>query len=290
MTHPDVDQVAELLAGLLPAPEERRLREHLAGCADCARLAQQLEDVSGVLRAEGQATTPIPQDVAHRLDSALADELHRREAEAEPAQAQADSVPEDDVHAASGVTSLTDRRTRRRRALAGGLLAAAAVTVAAVGLGEMMGSGGSAQFGSAGSADVASREQQSSGPQVAAGSAPGIEGAPKGRHDLSQEGLEAGPNLFRALSDRNLIAVVARGHDPGSSRLDRAACVRTALGGGADLGSVASYAVRMAPDVGRGRGGVPGAVVLRPTSAPTEGLLVACSPQPHVVLRRGLSP
>lgn len=289
MNHPDVDQVAELLAGLLPAPEERRLREHLAGCADCARLAQQLEDVSGVLRAEGQVTTPIPEDVAHRLDSVLADELHRREAESEPAHARADSAPDDDVPAA-GVTSLAQRRTRRRRALAGGLLAAAAVTVAAVGLVEMMGSGGSAQLGSAGSADVASREPQSSGPQVAAGSAPGIEGAPKGRHDLSQDGLEAGPNLFRALSDRNLIAVVARGHDPGSSRLDRAACVRTALGGGADLGSVASYAVRMAPDVGRGRGGVPGAVVLRPTSAPTEGLLVACSPRPHVVLRRGLSP
>jgi hypothetical protein len=292
VTHPDVEQVADLLGGLLPRAEARRVRDHLAGCAECARVARQVEDVTAALHAEAQVTPRVPDDVARRLDAALAAEVHERATAAEADEAEG-GVTRDEVYAGSGVTSLAQRRVRRRRAMAGGLLAAAAVTVAAVGLGGMLGSGGSSQLESAagGSTETAAQDAASQHPGAFSSSsrAPGTPTGPDVALEQDRSDEAFGAAELGNLRERSLIAAVAGRHVPGSTHLDHPDCVRSALGAGADAGSVASYAVRL-PQPGRGRAGTPAAVVLRPLTAPTEGLLVACSPQPHVVLRRGLGP
>jgi hypothetical protein len=280
VTHPSVDEVALHLEGLLAPADERRVGAHLRDCAECAATARDLEALPEALRAAADtAAPPIPAEVAERIKAAVAREAAVRAGDGPGTR---DAPPEEDV------PSLAERRTRRRRALGAGLLAAAAATVVAVGLGELV------QTGGQGDAVSGQAQQESAvagarpaGPSGERGHALSPDGAPRRQQNrgLSTSGADddAGSRLA------GLVEGVAVAHDPDRARHERGACVRTALGlpdaaDGGGAGAVASYAVRLATP----SGAVPGAVVLRPSGAPTEGLVVACDRPPRVLLRHGL--
>jgi hypothetical protein len=274
VTHPSVEQVADYLEGVLGTDEHDRVRAHLEECEACTATAHDLATMPQTLRTAAATTPPMPEQVAARLQSALADEARRRPRPV-------------------AVSDLAGRRQRRRRALTGGLLAAAAVTVVAVGLGEVVGPGGTGSSGgSAGEsavsgrapADAADPRRPEAGRPRPDGSTaqrrgPGVAVAPEARG-----GRGDSPEPFlRGLTPAELIDAVAARHVPGTVRRDRPACVDAALGNGAR--TAAAYAVRLPA----GSGGTRGLVVLRPGAAPTEGVLLACDPSPRVLLRRGLS-
>ncbi|WP_369266477.1 anti-sigma factor [Streptomyces harbinensis] len=112
--HPEPADIAALDEDLHPPAEARRLREHLAGCPECAQIRQELQ----LLRQElTQLPAPeMPPEVAARIDAALA-----AEAAATPARV-------------SRFRALVSRETGRRPHLA----LAAVGTVVAVGLGTLL--------------------------------------------------------------------------------------------------------------------------------------------------------
>jgi hypothetical protein len=75
-THPDTDVLAEFHAGLTTGRRGARIAAHLAECDRCRALRDDLAGFSGLLAAiPAQA---MPDQVAQRLDSALAAEVARR--------------------------------------------------------------------------------------------------------------------------------------------------------------------------------------------------------------------
>jgi hypothetical protein len=292
VTHPSVEEVALHLEGVLEHADEQRVRAHLEQCTDCAATARGLEGLTGQLHAAAHSSEPplpIPTDVAASIESALA-----REAGERGPVSGTDGAPVDEAGARGPVDDLAERRRRRRRVLSGGLLAAAAATVVAVGLGELVQTGGGAAGGSAESATAqgtagrrpdslrgpaisSSLDAKEQTPAQAAGE-PGTGGP----HGVGPGGPRAHLQGRRG-DDAALIAGVAAAHAPERAQHDRPGCVRAALGD--DLGPVASYAVRLP-----GITGPPAVVVLRPNLHPTVGVLVACTPQPRVLARHGLQP
>jgi hypothetical protein len=76
MTHPDSEILAEFRAGLITGRDGARISAHLAGCARCAGLCDQLAEVSVLLAAV--PAPALPDAVAQRLDSVLAAEAAKR--------------------------------------------------------------------------------------------------------------------------------------------------------------------------------------------------------------------
>ncbi len=73
--HPEPAEIAALGADLLPPDEAEPVREHLAGCASCSEIESDLVALS---RELGDVPSPrIPDDVADRIDGALAAEATR---------------------------------------------------------------------------------------------------------------------------------------------------------------------------------------------------------------------
>jgi hypothetical protein len=126
--HVSAEQVADLLEGLLPEAESATVAAHIDGCAECAGLRDDLEALPALLAAT--TASPMPIDVAARLDAALADAAADREPASRPAT----------------VTSLHSRPQSRgsrfvTRSFAG-VAAAAAVVVGFVVVGNVTGGGG----------------------------------------------------------------------------------------------------------------------------------------------------
>ena len=132
MSHPDTDVLAEFRAGLVTGRRAAMITAHLADCARCAAVADELAGVSALLAAV--PAPAMPDRVTQRLDTVLAAEVaHRNESER-----------------ARGV-SPQDRATRPRRAGHGGLrrislrvlVPATAVVLLAAGGGYFLSSHGS---------------------------------------------------------------------------------------------------------------------------------------------------
>ncbi|MFD8429981.1 MULTISPECIES: anti-sigma factor family protein [Streptomyces] len=73
--HPDVVEISDLAEGILPSARTTDVRRHLESCALCADVYASLEEVQGLL---GTLPPPaaMPDDVAARIDAALAAEPH----------------------------------------------------------------------------------------------------------------------------------------------------------------------------------------------------------------------
>ncbi|MFF4573248.1 anti-sigma factor family protein [Streptomyces sp. NPDC001410] len=71
--HPDVAEISDLTEGLLPPDRSTELRRHLEGCELCADVHASLEEIRGLLGTM-PGPTPMPADVAGRIDAALAAE------------------------------------------------------------------------------------------------------------------------------------------------------------------------------------------------------------------------
>jgi hypothetical protein len=90
--HPDAEAIARYQAGLLSGSRGRRLAAHVAGCARCASVSDQLARVGPALVSV--PATPMPDAVERQITAALAVEAATRPAGASPAGAQpADARP-----------------------------------------------------------------------------------------------------------------------------------------------------------------------------------------------------
>ncbi len=71
--HPEVSEISDLTEGLLSPSRTAELRQHLAECDLCAEIQDSLEEIRGLLGTM-PAPEPMPEDVAARIDAALAAE------------------------------------------------------------------------------------------------------------------------------------------------------------------------------------------------------------------------
>lgn len=71
--HPDVAEISDLAEGLLPPSRSADLRRHLDACELCAEVHVSLEEIRGLLGTLPEPSA-MPDDVAHRIDAALAAE------------------------------------------------------------------------------------------------------------------------------------------------------------------------------------------------------------------------
>jgi len=70
--HPPIEQISDLVAGLLPAAEALALNSHLAACPDCTEERTALLELSDLLAGEGASGIEMPPEVAATLDAAIA--------------------------------------------------------------------------------------------------------------------------------------------------------------------------------------------------------------------------
>ncbi|MEU2287360.1 hypothetical protein ABZ614_36555 [Streptomyces sp. NPDC013178] len=112
--HPDVAEISDLTEGLLPPSRSAEVRRHLNGCELCADVHASLEEIRGLL---GTLSGPprMPDDVAHRIDAALAAEalLHATAPETTAAAAKDSTVSESDPDRAADVSRETSTGTVR---------------------------------------------------------------------------------------------------------------------------------------------------------------------------------
>ncbi|MFE9459804.1 anti-sigma factor family protein [Streptomyces californicus] len=73
--HPEVSEISDLTEGLLTPSRTAEVRQHLADCDLCAEIHDSLEEVRGLLGAM-PAPEPMPEDIAARIDAALAAEAY----------------------------------------------------------------------------------------------------------------------------------------------------------------------------------------------------------------------
>lgn len=78
VSHVGNDLLADFLGGLLPADDEAWVAAHLRGCPTCARARDALLEVRALLRHAGAEPLPMPDEVAERLEAALAAESRAR--------------------------------------------------------------------------------------------------------------------------------------------------------------------------------------------------------------------
>ncbi|MFB7242490.1 hypothetical protein CW362_27930 [Streptomyces populi] len=158
--HPDVAEISDLTEGLLSPSRTEDVRQHLDGCALCADVYDSLEEIRGLLGTL-PGTSRMPDDVAERIDAALAAEaLLSATAPDEPTDAAADRAHVSrETSTAVGLSGhprgatgpgrpRRARRGRRRTALLTAAFAAAALGLGALlvqSLGGDDGAGKSAQ-------------------------------------------------------------------------------------------------------------------------------------------------
>ncbi|MFH8936207.1 anti-sigma factor family protein [Streptomyces griseosporeus] len=100
--HPDVTEISDLAEGLLPPSRTADVRRHLDACELCAEVHASLEEIRGLL---GTLPGPprMPDDVAHRIDAALAAEALLDATAPGPAE------PADTAHEAVSAAAVGDR-------------------------------------------------------------------------------------------------------------------------------------------------------------------------------------
>ncbi|MFC7813205.1 MULTISPECIES: anti-sigma factor family protein [unclassified Streptomyces] len=138
--HPDVTEISDLTEGLLPPSRTTDVRRHLETCELCADVYTSLEEIQGLL---GTLPGPerMPDDVAARIDAALAAEAPLRPTTADDsARVSRETSPSTDRPAGNARLSSTGpgrkerRRGGRRRIAVLGAVAAAAT----LGLGSVV--------------------------------------------------------------------------------------------------------------------------------------------------------
>ncbi|MFF2651319.1 anti-sigma factor family protein [Streptomyces sp. NPDC058045] len=151
--HPEMDEISDLTEGILTSTRAEEVEQHLDDCAECAEVHASLLAIQGLLGSLPDPG-PMPEDVAARIDAALADETSReagdvsRETARVSRETQSPSIttagsggvgsssapdrPAGHPRAATGPGR--SRRYRRRRTIA----LSAVFTAAAIGLGGLL--------------------------------------------------------------------------------------------------------------------------------------------------------
>ncbi|MGP3773129.1 anti-sigma factor family protein [Streptomyces sp. SDT5-1] len=138
--HPEITEISELAEGLLPPSRTHDIQRHLDGCALCADVLASLEEIRGTLGAVSEPPR-MPDDVANRIDAALAAEFDREAGavfDASPVSRETGSAatadrPGGHPHGSTG----PGRKARRSRRRTGAVLGAV-LTVTAVGVGALL--------------------------------------------------------------------------------------------------------------------------------------------------------
>ena len=155
MTHLDTDVLAEFRAGLITGRRGARIAAHLAGCARCTALDDQLAGVCSLL-----ASVPVPampDSMAQRLDVMLAAEVAQRgmtqgdQAERAHGDGTGESPAPRRPGGGRGFRLLTQRVLAPAAAVV--LLAAGGYGLSRIGLGSSTGSAASTTAGSAARAE-----------------------------------------------------------------------------------------------------------------------------------------
>jgi anti-sigma factor RsiW len=100
--HPDVAEISDLAEGLLPPTRTAQVQRHLDDCDLCTDVHTSLREIQGLLGALPEPS-PMPPEIADRIDAALAAEalLHATAAEPvtvpTPGDSDSDSDSEHDV-------------------------------------------------------------------------------------------------------------------------------------------------------------------------------------------------
>lgn len=145
--HPDVTEISDLTEGLLPPDRSAEVRRHLDDCVLCADVHASLEEIRGLLGTL-PGPTRMPDEVAHRIDAALAVEALISSTAPEPTTLEPDSAghvsretstspPRPAGHARTTTTGpgRKDRRRNGRRRIA---VLGTAFAVAALGIGSVL--------------------------------------------------------------------------------------------------------------------------------------------------------
>ncbi|MET8605024.1 hypothetical protein ABZV92_15890 [Streptomyces rubiginosohelvolus] len=74
--HPEVSEISDLTEGLLTPSRTAEVQQHIAECDLCAEVRDSLEEVRGLLGTMPDPE-PMPEDIAARIDAALAAEALR---------------------------------------------------------------------------------------------------------------------------------------------------------------------------------------------------------------------
>ncbi|MFF3496408.1 anti-sigma factor family protein [Streptomyces sp. NPDC002795] len=130
--HPEVTEISELAEGLLPPSRTTDVQQHLDGCALCADVLASLEEIRGTLGAVS-APPRMPEEIASRIDAALAFEGSREPGPVSRETPTAAGRPAGHPHGATG----PGRKARGSRRRAGAVLGAV-LTVTAIGVGALL--------------------------------------------------------------------------------------------------------------------------------------------------------
>ncbi|GGQ28777.1 anti-sigma factor family protein [Streptomyces mutabilis] len=138
--HPDVAEISDLAEGLLPPSRTSDVRRHLETCELCAGVYASLEEIQGLLGTL-PGPTRMPDDVADRIDAALAAEAalsvtsdHDGARVSRETSASADRPAGNARPSSTGPGRKERRRGGRRRIAVLGAVAAAAT----LGLGSVI--------------------------------------------------------------------------------------------------------------------------------------------------------
>ncbi|MFD8661630.1 anti-sigma factor family protein, partial [Streptomyces globisporus] len=71
--HPEVSEISDLTEGLLAPSRTAEVQQHLAQCDLCSEIRDSLEEIRGLLGTMPDPE-PMPEDIAARIDAALAAE------------------------------------------------------------------------------------------------------------------------------------------------------------------------------------------------------------------------
>lgn len=82
--HPDVSEISDLTEGLLPEARATEVRSHTEACDLCGDVLASLDEIRSLL-GELPAPQPMPEDVAGRINAALAAEALSRRSQTDPA-------------------------------------------------------------------------------------------------------------------------------------------------------------------------------------------------------------
>ncbi|MGD6753251.1 hypothetical protein [Streptomyces sp. BH105] len=130
--HPEVTEISDLAEGLLPPTRSTDVQQHLDGCPLCTDVLASLEEIRGTLGAVS-APPRMPEEIASRIDAALAFESGRETQPVSRETSAATDRPAGHPHGATGPGRKT-RGSRRRT----GVVLGAVLTVTAIGVGALL--------------------------------------------------------------------------------------------------------------------------------------------------------
>lgn len=183
----NIDVLADLSANLLPAAQDRSVRAHAEGCAECTTVLRALERTGSELR--WLPPIPMPDDMVARLDAALAQEA-----------------------SVVSIGQLRDRRKRRQRVI--GIAAAGVIVLGGGGFALSQIVGTSPDAGVAAGAEDSEVPDPADLPDLDAGSLPeavaGLVIGGEGDEPLRLEGTPAPDDCVAdvQVADDELIGVI----------------------------------------------------------------------------------